>query len=178
MARKRSTPKPPGKVPAVIPFPDELPDGLAGRLGGAAALIGAIRTRRVVLQRSHVVADPDGLADRSSNTLSMEPPESEYDFDPKSRTLRIICRCRLRASRGAACRKKKEDVVPLLTVEAAFLLEYEVAPHAVPAIDDASLDVFCDAALAQAWPYWREFVRDASTRAGLPVIDVPFDAEF
>lgn len=177
MARKRSTPKPPDKPPAVIPFPDEPPGGLAGMLSGAAALMGAIRTRRVIVQRSQVVADPDGLADDGPNTLSLDPPESEYSFDPRSRRLRVTCHCRLTASRGAG-RKKKGDAIPLLIVEAAFLLEYEVHPDAVPGIDDALLDVFSDAALAQAWPYWRDFVRDASTRAGLPFIDVPFDVEF
>ena len=179
MARKRSTPKPPGKAPAVIPFPGDVPDELAGMLGGAARLMGAIRTRRVILQRSQVVADPEGLADDGPNTLSLDPPESVYDFDPKSRRLRVTCHCRLTASRGVtADRKKRGDAIPLLIVEAAFLLEYEVHPDAVPGIDDAVLDVFCDAALAQAWPYWRDFVRDSSTRAGLPFIDVPFDLEF
>lgn len=177
MARKRSTPKPPADAPASIPFPGDVPDELAGMLGGAARLMGAIRTKRVALQRSQVVADPDGLDDDGPNTLSLDPPESEYSFDPKSRKLRVTCHCRLTASRGGG-RKKKGDAIPLLIVEAAFLLEYEVHPDAVPEIDDALLDVFSDAALTQAWPYWRDFVRDASTRAGFPVIDVPFDAEF
>ncbi len=74
--------------------------------------------------------------------------------------------------------KKEEAGAPLLIVEATFLLEFEVAPEAVARIDEALLDVFSGVAVSQAWPYWREFVRDASTRAGLPVIDVPFEVEF
>ncbi|WP_337176161.1 hypothetical protein [Paludisphaera sp.] len=181
MARKRATPKPPADVPAV-PSAGGIPDALPGEVAGLASLIGSIRTRRVVLLRSHVVADPDAPAFGVAGTVGLEPPESVHDFDPRTGVLRVVCHCRLSASgaptKGKGKGRKEEAGAPLLIVEATFLLEFDVAPEVVARIDDALLDVFSGVAVSQAWPYWREFVRDASTRAGLPVIDVPFEVEF
>lgn len=181
MARKRATPKPPGDVPApAAPPAENLPDVLPGEVAGLASLIGAIRTRRVALLRSHVVVDPDAEAFGVAGTVGLEPPESVHDFDPRTGKLQVVCHCRLSAS-GAPTKGKshvEEAGAPLLIVEATFLLEFEVAPEAVARIDEALLDVFSGVAVGQAWPYWREFVRDASTRAGLPVIEVPFEVDF
>lgn len=179
MARKRPTPKPSADAPPSLRFPDVSPDDLKRMVGGVAAMVGAVRIKRAVLQRASVVADPDGLAGAGPFMLEMEPPESEYDLDPATNRLRVTCHCRLVAERDAPKgRGRKAASAPVLTVEASIRLEYEVDDDVAVAADDTLLDVFLDVALSHAWPYWREFVRDASTRAGLPVIDVPFDVEF
>jgi hypothetical protein len=178
MARKRNAPKPPDEAPVPSRSPEARAEDLMELLGGITSLMSSVRMKRVALVSSRVVADPDADAFGVAGTVSLEPPESEFDFDAATRVLRILCHCRLTAARGAAKGRKKEVAPPMLVVEATFLLDYEVTPHVAAAVDESMLDVFSDAALAHAWPYWREFVRDASTRAGLPVIDVPFDVEF
>lgn len=179
MARKRATPKPLANAPDSLPFPDVSPDDLRKMVGGVAAMVGAVRIKRVVLQRASVVADPDGIDGAGPFMLDMDPPESEYDLDPATNRLRVVCHCRLVAERDAPKgRGRKAASDPVLTVEASFRLDYDVDDDLAVAADDTLLDVFLDVALSHAWPYWREFVRDASTRAGLPVIDVPFDVEF
>ncbi len=179
MARKRATPKPPADVPASLPFPDVRPEDLQRMVGGIASMVDSFRIKRAVLQRASVVADPDGLVDAGPYMLEMDPPETEYDLDPATARLRVVCHCRLVAERATPTgRRRKAASAPVLTVDASFRLDYEIDDVLVAAVDETLLNVFLDVAVSHAWPYWREYVRDASTRAGLPVIDVPFDVEF
>ena len=57
-------------------------------------------------------------------------------------------------------------------LEATFGLTYHVDDPIV--LDQAFAQQFAQqGALFQIWPYWREFVHSASTRAGLPPLNIP-----
>lgn len=70
--------------------------------------------------------------------------------------------------------KSKDEVDPIdvMSLDAAYLLVYEINPA-------AEIEDFCYKHFSEingpynAWPYWRELVQSVSCRLGLPALTVP-----
>jgi hypothetical protein len=95
-----------------------------------------------------------------------------YDKDKKLSF--ILCNFRVIAFSSAAADK------PVMKIEASFCTSYvhESLPDESPDKDINNLidefDYFVAInPIANAWPYWREFVQSMSTRMGFPALTVP-----
>ena len=181
MARKKSPPKPAarGKSPATIPFTDEDRAASLDLLMEAAPVLRAARLLRLTLQRASVEADPVLIDLPGRHVVRMDEPEIEASYHDGRRVLRILCTFRLRAEveMKTPAGLMGDDPPRALSIEACFQSDYELAKGAD--FTDDQFDAFASsAAITRAWPYWRDFVRDASTRTGAPVVDVPHDIVF
>jgi preprotein translocase subunit SecB len=66
--------------------------------------------------------------------------------------------------------KEKND--PFATIDASFLLVYNAKN--ISEMPDEYFDSFGKTnGIYNAWPYWREFVQNATTRMGLPSLTMP-----
>ncbi|MDH4203460.1 MAG: hypothetical protein OEV87_11285 [Phycisphaerae bacterium] len=67
---------------------------------------------------------------------------------------------------------EKEENDPFATIDASFLLVYNAKN--VSEMPDEYFDSFGKTnGIYNAWPYWREFVQNATTRMGLPSLTMP-----
>jgi hypothetical protein len=68
--------------------------------------------------------------------------------------------------------RKKQDAKPVVTIQASFLLAYELKePESVTLADCSAFSKINGA--YNAWPYWREYVQSVTARMGLPSLTLP-----
>jgi hypothetical protein len=67
---------------------------------------------------------------------------------------------------------KETGRIVLAYVKASFMITYSL--RGGPGLTDADVKAFCEVnAVHNAWPFWREFITSALTRAGLNGVPVP-----
>ncbi len=74
--------------------------------------------------------------------------------------------------KGYSGKKKAEQDEPFLNIKAMFALVYRAKD--LSKLSKKAFDSFGQAnGIYNAWPYWREFVQNVTTRMGLPSLTVP-----
>jgi len=68
--------------------------------------------------------------------------------------------------------EKQNEKEPSLHIEAVFVLVYKIAN--LEGLKDENFKAFAHAnGVYNAWPYWREFVQNVTSRMGLPPLIIP-----
>ncbi|MFH1597278.1 MAG: hypothetical protein ABIG94_13085 [Pseudomonadota bacterium] len=112
----------------------------------------------------------------SPETLSLEhkcSTESLTPFDAEKRI--FLCNFRVAAFDG------QEPNKLIMKIEASFCTSYVDTSQPDPLIPEDDLDFLLEYheyiitinPISHAWPYWREFVQNMSSRMGFPALTVP-----
>jgi hypothetical protein len=97
---------------------------------------------------------------------------TDYPRSPKENYF-VLCNFRVVAFDG------KEPSKLVMKIEASFFISYVKKPDIkLPVHDDDSLLTYVEYLMkvnpiSDAWPYWREFVQNMSSRMGFPALTVP-----
>jgi preprotein translocase subunit SecB len=106
-----------------------------------------------------------------STTRSPKGAELDYKFDTEimsneNNILSIKCTFMVMAHRKQVPEKS------LMRIEATFVLQYSFEDDKKLSTDD--IDIFAKInPLYNAWPYWREFVQNLTSKMGFPALTIP-----
>jgi preprotein translocase subunit SecB len=94
---------------------------------------------------------------------------SRYEIGEDKKTISVVLIFSLHAS-GEGDAQKEENA--FLDIEATFFLLYSI--ERLDGLDDSTFGSFADLnGTYNAWPYWREFVQNVTSRMGLPPLTIP-----
>jgi hypothetical protein len=114
----------------------------------------------------------------SPETLSLEHKCSTESLSPSdAEKYLVLCNFRVAAFNG------QEPSKPIMKIEASFCTSYveKSQPDPLIPVDDGSPETLLAFVeylmtinpISNAWPYWREFVQNLSSRMGFPALTVP-----
>jgi len=116
---------------------------------------------RLIDSTSHV--EPEAIKGKKSYEIERS---AKVETSGESPLIMVFARFRLHAP------SEEDPKKSVLDIGASFLLVYK--GEDVKGFDKETLEEFADInGLFNAWPYWREFVQNVTTRMGLPPLTVP-----
>lgn len=128
-----------------------------------------VKIRRIVLSNSRItrLAHPDTeVGGHALHVLiGTDKVQVTRAEDPKKFLVAVFFTL-------SASRKDDPEAEPVGTIDATFSLSYllDTDEH----IGDENLEAFAKInGVFNAWPYWREFVQNSTSRLGLPAVTVP-----
>ncbi len=94
---------------------------------------------------------------------------ARFEVNKEKKLVGVYIRFKLNAF-GEKVEQKKAN--SFLNVEATFSLLYSI--NSLEDLDDTALNSFAEVnGTYNAWPYWREFVQNITSRMELPTLTVP-----
>lgn len=142
----------------------DTPMGMLARVTPCARSLSLSMTRGVFEKRNQ------GAAEDSKNAENdvVFAARHQYTWVEPSLTVDVELQVKLPAPRPVDGPPAMEAV----SISASFQLQYELAPEAK--LTEAEIEAFAKInSTFNAWPYWREFVHNATTRMGLPALTLP-----
>lgn len=104
-------------------------------------------------------------ANAGNKTVEIENT-SNVEFDADNNFIFVIADFKLKAF-------IKDDKDPVMLISASFLLAYDFK-DGFDNYPEEAFKVFAETnGVFNAWPYWREFVQNATVRMGLPSLTIP-----
>jgi preprotein translocase subunit SecB len=93
----------------------------------------------------------------------------EIETNKETNTILVFSTFNLK---GYSEKNKLESEKSFLNIRATFLLIYQAKD--IGSFDDKAFEIFGQSnGIYNAWPYWREFVQNITSRMGLPVLTIP-----
>ena len=146
---------------------DEAPVQSETPLDLAAPVSRRVQLDAVFLAGCRAMRSPDQFPEGEHVTLNNKIVNLEVGLveDSDKFFLKILL------STEAVNNRKDTDNI-LFTIEATFILNYEVPSR--QNFEDKNLHAFAATnGVFNVWPYWREYVQSTTTRMGLPPITLP-----
>jgi hypothetical protein len=133
----------------------------------AAKVSDQIQIREIILSKSSLSRTPDANTNDPDFEMNLEIPSYGAAKNEPNLLLSVLVNFRLRGHKSGSPVGE-----PAVEIDATYVILYTIATF--DGIDQENLDAFAGLnGIFNAWPFWREYVRDISAKMGLGSITIP-----